>query len=485
MAANIPPKLKTADLTRFIVRAAQLEKAKPVISYWCEYWIVNQILSKGLHNGDQETLEYTTTLMDKLEQVRWFAPMLQLSDANFSGSKIKSDNPTNDAIIDDTAGQAYVEQFALETFQRADRTVQVNKVTKQTADTFQAAATFFELVNIWSPPDGETQSKIKYAKWNALRIMRALKEGKDPNETNPKPAPSPEEDLPVLDPNDPDVQSLGQTLHPRQASVEEVPDEQDQVDARLARQSSIDQSLHPSTQVSARGSPRAPPFEPYPRDGFPYTAVQDDNVSPLEPSPNPRNGSVGGGYFPEVPTFTSETQDATLPTAPAGDSLDLDLPNHPSNAPGSSMPPGMGVSPDFESFPPPSISHPASSPPPQDFYSQSGSPPHIVTSPGAPLPPPTHQPAPYRPPPPPTHYQPPPAATNPYHPPPQQHRQPVPPAPPVPGPSQPRGPAFNLEPEAVAKAQKHAKWAISALNFEDADTAVKELRLALQILGAQ
>ncbi len=34
-----------------------------------EYWIVNQILSKGLHNADQECLVYTTTLMDKLEQV--------------------------------------------------------------------------------------------------------------------------------------------------------------------------------------------------------------------------------------------------------------------------------------------------------------------------------------------------------------------------------------------------------------------------------
>ena len=35
-----------------------------------DYWIVNQILSKGLHNADQESLVYTTTLMDKLEQAR-------------------------------------------------------------------------------------------------------------------------------------------------------------------------------------------------------------------------------------------------------------------------------------------------------------------------------------------------------------------------------------------------------------------------------
>ncbi|EHL02293.1 putative Vacuolar protein sorting-associated protein VTA1 like protein [Glarea lozoyensis 74030] len=308
MAANIPPKLKTADLTRFIVRAAQLEKAKPVISYWCEYWIVNQILSKGLHNGDQETLEYTTTLMDKLEQVRWFAPMLQLSDANFSGSKIKSDNPTNDAIIDDTAGQAYVEQFALETFQRADRTVQVNKVTKH----IPGSGNLFR-----------TGQYLESTRW------------------------------------------------------------------RNTKQDQIRQMECAEDNEGVEGRKRSK------RDESKTCSI-------------PRRRSSG-----------------------------------------------------------------------------SGSPPHIVTSPGAPLPPPTHQPAPYRPPPPPTHYQPPPAATNPYHPPPQQHRQPVPPAPPVPGPSQPRGPAFNLEPEAVAKAQKHAKWAISALNFEDADTAVKELRLALQILGAQ
>lgn len=37
---------------------------------------------------------------------------------------------------------------------------------------------------------------------------------------------------------------------------------------------------------------------------------------------------------------------------------------------------------------------------------------------------------------------------------------------------------------AIAKAQKHARWAISALNFEDVPTAVKELRNALETLGA-
>jgi vacuolar protein sorting-associated protein VTA1 len=43
---------------------------------------------------------------------------------------------------------------------------------------------------------------------------------------------------------------------------------------------------------------------------------------------------------------------------------------------------------------------------------------------------------------------------------------------------------YKTDDESVMAAQKHAKWAISALNFEDVPTAVKELRIALQNLGA-
>jgi vacuolar protein sorting-associated protein VTA1 len=72
---------------------------------------VNQILSRGLHQADEECLHYTTTLMDKLEQT-------------------KTANPENDAIMDDVAGQAYVEQFAQDMFDRAQRPLKANKVTQ-------------------------------------------------------------------------------------------------------------------------------------------------------------------------------------------------------------------------------------------------------------------------------------------------------------------------------------------------------------------
>ncbi|KAH7000715.1 Vta1 like-domain-containing protein [Ilyonectria destructans] len=93
--------------------------------------------------------------------------------------------------------------------------------TRQTADTFDAAATFFDLTREWGTPDPETLQKIKFAKWNAARILKAIREGKDPNESNPKPVePGPET---PLDPNDPDVQQLSGSAA-RPVSVEDAPD---------------------------------------------------------------------------------------------------------------------------------------------------------------------------------------------------------------------------------------------------------------------
>ena len=41
----------------------------------------------------------------------------------------------------------------------------------------------------------------------------------------------------------------------------------------------------------------------------------------------------------------------------------------------------------------------------------------------------------------------------------------------------------SMDPLEISKIQKHAKWAISALNYEDFETARKELKEALRMLG--
>lgn len=66
-------------------------------------------MTKGLHSADEECKTFTVELMDKLEAVK---------------------AQGNDAIVDDIAAKAYVEQFALETFQRADDAIHNNKAAR-------------------------------------------------------------------------------------------------------------------------------------------------------------------------------------------------------------------------------------------------------------------------------------------------------------------------------------------------------------------
>lgn len=346
-------------------------------------------------------MTYTTNMMDKLEQ-------------------IKAANSGEDAVVDDVAAQAYMEQFALETFQRADNAVRANKATAQTADTFQAAATFFDILKIWNPPEAEIAAKAKFARFHALRILKALKAGEDPNLSNPKQeeAPQPEEAVPTLDPNDPEVQAINGT---RQPTVEDVQD------TDMTQPSPLSMNGAPGEATDTGPSiPSVPATAP---------GVQHGDVSPLSPvvpGGDAGNDSTGGGYFPAVPTFTGASAEPSLPTAPLEGAMDTDPPADP-----------------------------------QDFYQTQ---PQVPQPPSEPLQPPRlHKPsAPVVP-----------QVSN------------ILPAQPNPAPIREEAPAavpvgqYKTDDASMRDATKHAKWAVSALNFEDVETAVKELHIALKSLGAR
>ena len=356
---------------------------------------------------------------------------------------------------------------------------------RQTADTFFASATFLELSHIWGTLDPELASKIKFAKYHALRIAKALKAGEDPNLSNPAPESSPTQEQPPLDPNDPDVQAITGSVPSnldidrlQQSSVEEVPDDHDRIQHRLAQTSTLDESLHPSRAASI-ARPNAPDHD----HNSPYAAPshQDTDwnhydhtdppggVSPIESSTLNRATSEGGGYFPKTPGDIGSVGNPSLPEAPSeipGSPPIMDLPDPSSLPPPSSREDRLQRQPDgLNSFPthfdpplhidptdipqyPPAHQHPS--------YSQAPSAPNFMPQ----ARPRTSHPAPA------------PLAPQ------RVHARPTAP--------QQENSLVNYvaDEEAILKAQKHARWAISALNFEDVDTAVIELRGALQSLGA-
>jgi vacuolar protein sorting-associated protein VTA1 len=258
-------------------------------------------------------------------------------------------------------------------------------------------------MNIWGEPEAEIHSKILYAKWNAARIIKAIKEGNDPNESNPRPKPAvPEDNLPSLEPHNPDVQKMGvQPVKPWQASVEEDPNERYEVE--------------PAQYNDAPPNPWA--------------------QHPVHPLSNVRlatsHEQAEGGYFPEVPitNITAETQSSKLPTGPPEppeDTIGLQR-RVPSRTPTSFL----------------SKSSDELPAPPQNMYG----PPHVPQQP--------------------------------------IYRETPSPMFPAPTPIKPpRQQTYVIDDVAMAKAQKHARWAISALNFEDVNTAVQELQEALRTLGA-
>src|SRR6202012_3463125 len=166
--------------------------------------------------------------------------------------QFQAEHAQEPAVTDDVVGKAYVGQFGLETLERANNAVHANKASRQTADTFQASATFLDLLQIWGPVEPEIAAKIKFAKYHALRIAKALKAGEDPNLSNPKPQTPSEEALPALDPNDAEGQALqgGRAPNPRHPAVVEFPDETDRIQKSLAQRSLRDESLHPSGDAS-------------------------------------------------------------------------------------------------------------------------------------------------------------------------------------------------------------------------------------------
>jgi len=256
----------------------------------------------------------------------------------------------------------------------------------------------------------------------------------------------------------------------RQPSVEDVPDDHDRVQRSLAQRSSLDESLHPSRASSVPPQFQQPstvkttsPTQHNNGEGYYTNVAPDMDVSPLESSSADHNVSVGGGYFPQVPGPASDIGGSHRPIAPSEDlpsHLMSDAVVHPPSST-FSIPRDFQPTDAFQSFPSLSAEHSngANQPHSDQQFDQPQHPAVIRQLPKSN----NHER--YR------------------------RQQPSQLQPSIPQAQTSESVAVSREPvvdeESIMKAQKHARWAISALNFEDTKTAVKELRGALEALGAR
>jgi hypothetical protein len=79
MATQVPAGLKTADITRFVHRASQLENAKPIVAYWC--MLGNPVDDKQQLNGYQVNTGLST---------RFFPKAFTMPTKNVSSTRLHS-----------------------------------------------------------------------------------------------------------------------------------------------------------------------------------------------------------------------------------------------------------------------------------------------------------------------------------------------------------------------------------------------------------
>ncbi|KAJ7225357.1 Vta1 like-domain-containing protein [Mycena pura] len=490
-----PAALKS--ISPYLQRADELRNKEPIIAYWCTYYAAQ--VGIGLKAKDTLSRDFLYDLLGTLE-------------------KMKKDIGPTDAIDMEAASAAYVENFALRVFAMADNEDRSGAGNRSTAKKFLAAANFLEVLATFPKTDVSetTEEKIKYAKWKAADIAKAYREGR-------KPTPGPSGADPGIDAEllqlqqatgPISVDSSTGTLKgspPKPSHTPSVPpssgspprikrtsphmESADIANAnrrfspttppRRVNSLDVDAGLHPGTwggEHAGEATPGSWSTAATPGTGGTPSDVDSPQSSPTKGKGRERNGSGSssgserGGlllnfgdapasdisrhgstgksvhFTPSIGGLTDGTPPASPRHYPANQDSSGSAPLNPAGfqpgfVPDPNQPSFASEGPSFHS------SHPSlyvSAPPaPEGLYTSSPS--H-----------PSHAPTPVVPPPP-TYVAPPSLLSPPPRPPPE--------------------PEVELTPMVIAKAQKHCRFAISALDYEDADQARRELRAALAVLG--
>ncbi|KAG0206293.1 hypothetical protein BGX28_002239 [Mortierella sp. GBA30] len=447
-AANVPEGLKS--ITPFLQRAAQLQDRDPVVSYYSNHYAAKLAIPKmGKEAANRLFIEELLNVLEKQ----------------------KKDIGDNEAISNDLVGYAHIENFALKIFKRADDEDRTGQGSQKTAKNFVAAANFLEVLKVFGDIDSEVEEKIKYSKWRAAEIVKAIRDGRQP-------APPPgsditaktEESVPGMDMEMRGAESL-ETLSGVSAS------DASNIGGTTFSPAFVAPPIPPTVQqpgASASAAPSFPTISNFPSPPLgPTTATSNLNNNTFNGAINSPSASIGWSQPPVSPNMNMGDQQHLYSTG-------VTPPIHQQQQFQQPPPPSTYVPPAVPSPTPSSVYMPNPMSPPVSNSAQYGygmnnnidnsnqyqAP--VVPGP-APAQPPFSQAGPgFN------------SPSAPYH---QQQpiQQPLQsPAPPTQSPYMPV--PMVLDPAINSQVQKHCKWTVSALTYDDIPTAIENLEKALALL---
>ncbi|XP_014251111.1 vacuolar protein sorting-associated protein VTA1 homolog [Cimex lectularius] len=152
-----PPSLK--NIQHYLKTASEHETRDPVVTYWCRLYALQTGLKLDKKSNEAKAL--LVMLMDWLETQK----------------KALSDN---EAITNDVAAQAHIENYAFKIFVWADTQDRSGVFNKNVVKAFYTAGMVMDILTIFGELSEEVSSNCKYAKWKAAYIHNCLKNGETP-----------------------------------------------------------------------------------------------------------------------------------------------------------------------------------------------------------------------------------------------------------------------------------------------------------------
>lgn len=185
----LEPPAQLKAIASFMKVASDIERIDPVVAYWVRLYSTETALSIDRETPDCK--KFLNSVILYLEQ-------------------FKRDHKDNEAVTNQTVGQAHTENFIVALFTKVDTLDRDGVANKNTVRMFYMAAVLFEAMAVFGPLNEEITKRAKYAKFKAAYIQKCLKAGQ-----TPKPGP--------IDGSDLEAGGSGEQSSEPSANVDEKP----------------------------------------------------------------------------------------------------------------------------------------------------------------------------------------------------------------------------------------------------------------------
>lgn len=153
----VPAPLK--PIQQYLKIASTHDQRDIVVSYWCRLYALQTGLK--LSTKTSEETSFLSKLIDWLESTK-----KELHD--------------NEAITNDIAAQAHLENWALQLFLYADKNDRASNFGKNVIQTFYTAGLLYDILTVFGDLTDEAAQNRKYAKWKATYLHNCIKNGETP-----------------------------------------------------------------------------------------------------------------------------------------------------------------------------------------------------------------------------------------------------------------------------------------------------------------